>query len=182
MAMTTYITMLRGINVGGQKKTSMTELKGLYESLGLKNVRTYIQSGNVIFESAAADPLELKTRIERGIKETFGYETAVFIRTRDDFQRLIKKTPYSKKDPGKRHVTFLSDIPRSIPLDEIERIKDTSEEFAIAGREIYLFLPNGSGNTKLSNAFFEKKLNVGATTRNWNTVLALYAASDGTKK
>jgi uncharacterized protein (DUF1697 family) len=180
--MNTYISMLRGINVSGQKKTSMTELRELYESLGLKNVRTHIQSGNVIFKSPSADPLKLKSKIESAIKESLGFDAPVFIRTRDDFQKLIKETPYPKKDPGKRHVTFLSDIPRLMPLDEIERIKDKSEEFLISGREVYLFLPNGSGKTKLSNTFFEKKLNVGATTRNWNTVLTLYAMSEGMKK
>ncbi len=175
--MNTYISMLRGINVSGQKMINMIKLKEMYESLGFKNVRTYIQSGYVVFQSPAAEVSELKGKIEEGIKRAFEFDVPVFIRTGDDFQKLIKKNPFSKNDIPRRYVTFLSDAPQHIPLDEIERVKDKSEEFLISGKEIYLFLPNGSGTTKLSNTFFEKKLRVGATTRNWNTVVTLFEMS-----
>lgn len=174
--------MLRGINVSGQKMTSMIKLKGLYESLGFKDVQTYIQSGNVIFRCPAADPLKLKARIEKGIKKVFGFDAPVFMRTREDFQKLIKKTPYSKKDISRLYVSFLSEVPPELPIEELESVKDTSEEFVISGREIYLFLPNGAGKTKLSNTFLEKKLKVGATTRNWNTVVRLFEMSGEKRK
>jgi uncharacterized protein (DUF1697 family) len=171
--MNTYISMLRGINVGGQKKVGMKELKELYESLGFARVRTYIQSGNVVFDYPDADLSALASKIERGIEVRFGFRVPVAIRTRDELQRLISSTPFMGKDESKVHVTFLSAEPATLAVDEISRAKDGAEEFSISGREIYLFCPNGYGVTKLSNALFERKLKVTATTRNWRTVNAL---------
>src|SRR3989344_3570057 len=168
--MTTYISILRGINVGGQKKIKMEELKKLYESLGFKNVRTYIQSGNVIFECLDTNLAELIYQIEQKIKNSFGFDVIVLIKTKNEIQKLIKNNPFAKKDPSKLHVTFLSDIKTKPPTDEINNTKDKTEEFFISGREIYLFCPNGYGISKLSNNFFERKLNTSATTRNWKTV------------
>ncbi len=182
MATTTYISMLRGINVSGQKMTNMIKLKELYESLGFKNVQTYIQSGNVIFQCPPAEVSKLKAKIEEGIKRVFGFEAPVFIRTGEEFQKLIKKTPYAKEDISRIYVSFLSEVPVNIPIEELKRVKDKSEEFVISGKEIYLFLPNGAGKTKLSNTFLERKLKVGATTRNWNTVLTLLKMTDEIKR
>ena len=171
--MTTYISMLRGINVSGQKKIAMAELKKLYESLGFKNVQTYIQSGNVIFEYSDANLSKLISKIEKKIKEYFGFDVLVLIRTKDEFQKLIENTPFSKKDNNKLHVTFLSSIPTDSPIEEINKVKYKSEEFFISGKEIYLFCPNGYGKSKLSNNFFERKLKLSATTRNWKTITKL---------
>jgi uncharacterized protein (DUF1697 family) len=165
-----YVALLRGINVSGQKKIKMEELKELYESLDLKNVRTYIQSGNVIFESSDMNIPNLKKRIKQKIKASFGFEVSVFIRTEKGLQKIIENTPFAGKDPGKLHVAFLSGIPVNPPIDEIKKVKDTAEEFLISDEEIYLFCPNGYGRTKLSNDFFERKLKLSSTTRNWKTV------------
>ena len=176
--MTTYISILRGINVGGQKKIKMEELKKLYESLGFKNVRTYIQSGNVIFECLDTNLAKLIHQIEQNIKNSLGFNVIVFIRTKNEIQKLIKNNPFAKKDLSKLYVIFLSDIKTKPPTDEINNTKDKTEEFFISGREIYLFCPNGYGISKLSNNFFERKLNTSATTRNWRTVNKLFELTE----
>jgi uncharacterized protein (DUF1697 family) len=172
--MTTYISMLRGINVSGQKKISMEALKKLYESLCFKNVRTYIQSGNVIFECPDKNVTALISTIEKKIRQTYGFDAVVFIRTKDEFKKLIDNTPFSKKDAGKLHVTFLSAIAARLPMEEINKGKAAAEEFYISNREIYLYCPDGYGRSTLSNNFFERKLKMSATTRNWRTVNELF--------
>ncbi len=178
-ALNSYISMLRGINVSGQKKVNMKELEKLYETLGLKNVQTYIQSGNVVFQTPEADALSLAGKIERKIEQSFGFNVPIFIRTKGEFQKLIKNNPFPGRDESKLHVTFLYSKPASLRMDEIVRAKDNAEEFSSSGREIYLFLPNGYGRTKLSNSFFERKSKVLATTRNWRTLNTLFSMSNG---
>ncbi len=169
--------MLRGINVSGQKRISMDSLRATYSSLGFKNVETYVQSGNVVFEDSAGDPISAGARIEKEIKRIFGFGVLVFIRTQSELEKLVKNTPFKQKDESKLHVTFLSEKPAKIPLPQLNEARRGEEEFLISGREIYLFCPNGYGVTKLSNSFFEKKLLVSATTRNWRTVNALLSLS-----
>ena len=176
--MITYLSILRGVNVGGHKRIRMAELKELYESLNLGYVKTFIQSGNVVFQYKDMDPLELAAKIKNKIKEVFGFDVAVFIRTKEEFQKIIEKNPFKDDEVNKLYVTFLSEKPITLPITEIERIKDESEKFIISGKEIYLFIPNGYGRTKLSNDFFEKKLEVSATTRNWKTVNKLFEIAD----
>ncbi len=172
--MNSYISMLRGINVSGQKKIKMEELKKLYKSLGFFDVQTYIQSGNVIFKSPEKDVSKLASRIRQGIKQISGFDVSVIIRTKDELEELIKNNPFTQKDASKLHVTFLSAVPTSVPVDEISKVKDKAEEFFIGDRAVYLFCPNGYGRSKLSNTLFEKKLKLSATTRNWETVKALF--------
>jgi len=165
--------MLRGINVSGQKKIRMQELKDLYESMGLQEVQTYIQSGNVIFQCADLDMADLKNRIEGTIQAAYGYSVAVLIRTPDEFRRLVENNPLSGEkniDLTRLQVTFLSASPEKWPMEKIEETKAESENCFISGREIYLYCPEGYGKTRLSTNFFEKKLKVSATTRNWKTV------------
>lgn len=174
--MTTYISLLRGINVSGQKKIKRGGLVPLYETLGWKNAKTYVQSGNVLFDSADGSALKLSRRIEEKIQQTYGFSVTVLIRTAEELQRTAKKTPFLKKanvDIAKLHVTFLSEGPDRTALEQLDGIVSGDDEFMIAGKEIYLYCPNGYGRTKLSNTFFEKKLKVAATTRNWNTATAL---------
>ena len=172
--MNIYISMLRGINVGRNKKIKMKELKVLYESLNFKNVKTYIQSGNVVFKFEDLPPSKLREKIENKIKEVFGFDVMVFIRTKNEFRNIINDNPFSKEDPKQLHVTFLSDTPFEMPFKEIDLKKDEAEKFSIIAKEVYLFLPNGYGRTKLSTGFFQKKLKVSATNRNWRTVNKLY--------
>jgi uncharacterized protein (DUF1697 family) len=176
MTMGTYVSMLRGINVGG-KKAGMEKLKHVYESMGFKNVRSYIQSGNVLFDSPSVDASQLRKDLEKGVEKAFGFQVSVIIRTDAEIKKVIANNPLVKNDPTKLHVTFLLDRPDSFPIEEIEAAKDRREDFALKGKEVYLYCPNGYGRTKLSNTFFERKLKTVATTRNWNTVNAFLAMS-----
>ena len=169
--------MLRGVNVGGQKKIRMAELASLYESLGLGNVKTYVQSGNVVFQSAKSNASALANQIEAQISRLLEYSVDVFIRDTTDFQRIIDSNPFlnkRKEDPAKLHVTFLYHPPSEAKLGSLGIPNDKGDEFIVGGQEIYIFCPNGYARTKFSNTFFEKKLGVPATSRNWNTVVALH--------
>ncbi|MCX6064828.1 MAG: DUF1697 domain-containing protein [Chloroflexi bacterium] len=179
--MDTFISMLRGINVSGQKRMLMGELKGLYESLGPVNVRTYVQSGNVVFDSPEENPVKLAESIEAGIERAFGFSVAVFLRDARDFERVIASNPFLKRntDPAKLHVTFLYSAPPESALRVLAVSENSSDEFLVGDNEIFLFCPNGYGQTKLSNNFFERKLKVAATTRNWNTVNVLHKLALG---
>ena len=176
--MQTYISLLRGINVSGQKKIRMTELQSLYESLGLTNVQTYVQSGNVVFDSVEQDATKLTKAIEAQIEATFGFSVPVLIRSADDFYRIIESHPFKNEEPVRVLVTFLYEYPEQSKRDDLSEYKDKVDQFAIGEQEIFLFCPGGYGKTKLSNTFFEKKLDVVATTRNWKTVNALYAMAN----
>jgi uncharacterized protein (DUF1697 family) len=178
--MKTYISILRGINVGGRKMITMDALSKLYESLGCTHVITYIQSGNVIFDSSRGNSQDLGEAIARKIKESCRIDVDVFMRSRDDFDRIIKNNPFSNnKNTSRLYVTFLSDIPSDHFVNTLDAGKGGAEEFVIAGKEIYVFCPNGYGRAKFSNNYFEKKLNVSATTRNWNTVTTLFSMATG---
>jgi len=172
--MKTYISMLRGINVSGQKKIRMVELRSLYEALGMENVQTYVQSGNVVFDSPEQVATKLRESIEAQIESAFGFSVPVLIRTGDEFRRVIENHPFAGEEAVRVLVTFLYERPEKSKLEELSHYKDKVDAFAIGDQEIYLFCPGGYGKTKLSNTFFEKKLDVVATTRNWKSVNALY--------
>ncbi len=168
--MATFISILRGINVGGQKKIQMTDLKSLYEELGFKHVKTYIQSGNVIFEND--DEKELLQRIEQKISDKYGFHVPVIIRTKNEMETVLNNNPFLREkniDESKLHVTFLNEHPLKDHINKTETFHYDPDRFVISGREVYLYCPNGYGRTKLNNTFFENKLKVPATTRNWNT-------------
>jgi len=172
--MQTFISILRGINVGAQKKILMADLKALYESLKLKDVVTYIQSGNVIFKTGDGVTDEaIAKKIENAIAKTYGFDVPVIVRRTEELKTILATNPFAKdknNDTSRMHVTFLSATPDTALVTETSKFKSAPDDFVIIGTEIYLYTPNGYGETKLSNSFFEKKLKVTATTRNWNTV------------
>jgi uncharacterized protein (DUF1697 family) len=172
--MNTYISMLRGINVSGHNKISMPELKNLYESLDFQNVVTYIQSGNVIFNSKQKEISKLSSLIETELKKRFDIDASCILRNKNDLLRIITNNPFIQRneDSSKLHVTFLNAPPSD--LRKLSPPQNECDEFIIIDKEIYLFCPNGYGRTKFTNNFFENRLNLTATTRNWNTVNALY--------
>jgi len=176
--MNTYISLLRGINVGGNKKIGMSALAKAYEELGFKDVRTYIQSGNVIFKSKVENVPELAGIIEEKIKNTFGFEVRVIVRTIEDFRQIIESNPFKNDDLSKLNVAFLSDAPQVVPAAGIDKMKDDAEKYFIYGKEIYIYYHNGVARSKISNSLFEKTLKVIATTRNWNTVNKLYELAE----
>ncbi len=175
--MSTFVSMLRGINVGGQKRLRMENLREIYEGLGFKNVRTYVQSGNVVFESGEHDPSALVSRIEAQIQQACGFTTEVFIRQSSELQTILEGNPFiaeRNEDPSKLHVTFFYRAPSEIVPSKLTPPDSIADELALTEMAVYLFCPNGYGKTKLSNSFFERKLGIPVTTRNWNTVNALY--------
>lgn len=168
--MKTFLSILRGINVSGQKKIPMVELKKLYEELHFENITTYIQSGNVIFNSK--DAKDLSKQIEQKIFEKYNFNVPVIIRTTDEMQKVIERNPFLKQkelDLSKLHVVYLADNPKQDTIDKLKKINYEPDKFYISGKEVYLYCPNGYGRTKLTNNFFENKLEITATTRNWNT-------------
>ena len=165
--------MLRGINVGGHRIVSMDQLKKIYTSLGLQNVMTYVQSGNVIFSHPSSDPSALAKQIGYRLAKDLGFDIPVVIRTRVQMQKIADRNPFISKDLSKMHFTFLSDAPKQTLMYKIIRAVGPDEAFSVVGSEVYLFCPNGYGQSKLSNALFEGAFKVSATTRNWKTVQAL---------
>jgi uncharacterized protein (DUF1697 family) len=169
--MTRYVAFLRGINVSGQKLIKMEALRQIFEMPGIKNITTYIQSGNVLFDSKETDGEKLRVKMEKQLLKQLGYEVPTIIRSLDEIRTIIEKNPFpiSNDDHKKLYVHFLSDEPGKALHALLQPYKAPEEELMIMGREAYLVTP-GYGNSKLSNALVEKKLGVTATTRNWATV------------
>jgi len=184
--MSTYISFLRGINVGGHRKILMADLKKIYEELKLKNVSTYIQSGNVVFStSEKINTKVLSNIIERGIAEKTGFDVPVIIRTYEQLQDIILKNPFLKNTNislDKCYVTFLSEQPLQKDSDRIIESDFNPDEFIFIGQDVFLHIPDKYGNTKLSNDFFEKKLKVKATSRNWKTLTILVEMAKNNNK
>ena len=175
--MPTYISMLRGINLGSHYSIRMEDLKALYKTLGFSEVRTYVQSGNVVFDAAGSDDIRIAASIEAAIKQTYGFDVSVFLRGARELQRLLDTNPVLRgrsEDPTKLHITFLYTLPDAAKARGLQIPANAGhDEFVVDGREVFVFCPDGYGRTKLSNAFFERKLELPATTRNWNSVGAL---------
>jgi uncharacterized protein (DUF1697 family) len=175
--MNTYIALLRGINITGYKIIRMEDLRKIFESMKFRDVKNYIQSGNMVFRDAAQEPGALVRKIEVKLKKELGYEVKVIIRSPDEFKKIISGNPFlsnKQKDTGRMHITFLSELPGKDLIGAIHEIKYPPDEFFIAGKEVYVHCPDGYGKTKLNNTFFEKKLKTVATSRNWRTVNELY--------
>ncbi len=178
-----YLAILRGINVSGQKKIKMVDLKILFESFDLQNIETYIQTGNVIFESTSIEIPELQHKIESAITQRFGFEVPVQIRTQEEIKTIVDRCPFNLVDPeidGTRVlVTFLNAIPSSKDATIVQEYVLPPEQLILIEREVYLHCPNGYGRSKLSNTFLEKKFGVLATTRNWKSVTKLNELLNG---
>ena len=174
--MAAYISLFRGINVGGHHAVKMTDLKALHESLGLKNVITYIQSGKVVFHCDDIDPAHLSKQIERSFEERFGFHAEVFVRTLDELNAIIEKTPFRGHDSKESKwiaVVFLASAPDEVVQNALLQSYVGPEEIHILGKEMYIYYAEGMGRSKLTNNLIEKKLKTVGTTRNWNTVLQL---------
>lgn len=154
----------------------MDALKRMYEILGFENVRTYIQSGNVLFSSNETDPKGLENIISSKIQADFGFDVPVLVLKLKTLEAIVANNPFAKdnsKDVAHLHVTFLADNPVDFDLDGVLQKKQAGEEIAITTNAVYLYCPNGYGKTKLHNSFLENRLKVKATTRNWKTTKEL---------
>jgi len=164
------VSILRGINVSGQKKVLMADLKMLYENLHFKNINTYIQSGNVVFETNSKT--DLRKAIESAILNAFGFDVPVIVIKADEFRETLQANPFIKDKEiaiDKLHITFLENTPDLKNSDALKTIESNEDQYILNNKIIYLYCPEGYGKTKLSNTTIEKKLRVKATTRNWKT-------------
>ncbi len=173
--MQTYIAILRGINVSGHKIIKMAELREHLVSLGFSNLATYIQSGNIVFQSYAKENAELEELIHQNIKINYGFDVPVIVRTKTEWQSVVDKFPFNTTDYDIKRigVVYLKEKSASIPIDEINKFKTDNDELVYEDKEIYLYMPDGFGVSKLTNNVFERKLKVSTTTRNWRTTLKL---------
>jgi uncharacterized protein (DUF1697 family) len=163
--------LLRGINLGARNKVSMADLKELVAALNAQDVETYLRSGNVVFSSTAS-PAQLATEIEKRISRDLGLDVSVLLRSKSELEKVVAGNPFAG-DVTKLHVTFLAEAPKRSLVGTIDAERFAPDELRVFRREVYLHCPNGYGRSKLSNAFFEKRLGVAATTRNWRTVTEL---------
>ncbi|HKW45327.1 MAG TPA: DUF1697 domain-containing protein [Candidatus Eremiobacteraceae bacterium] len=171
--MPTYIAMLRGINVSGHNVIPMAVLRELCEALGYTNVKTYVQSGNVIFDSRDDSAKSAAKRVEAKILSALGHEVPAIIQTRGEMRDVIAANPFVKQkgiDPRGLHITFLPKVPTADGVKLLESRDAGPDRFAVIGRQVYLFCPQGYGKSKLSNSAIEKAFGVPTTTRNWKTV------------
>jgi uncharacterized protein (DUF1697 family) len=175
--MPTYVAMLRGINLGPNKRVRMEALRKSFESIGLKNVQTYIQSGNVIFKSRKTSVAALRKKIEAQITSDFGFSALTILRTQEELGRVINGNPLLKQAGAsheKLHVIFLSETPERDVLKQLESLTKSPDASCCLNQEIYLHLPNGFAQSSMIHNPLERKLLTRATTRNWRTVSNIY--------
>lgn len=170
-----YVAMLRGINVGGRNKLPMKELAAIFQDAGCGRVRTYIQSGNVVFDAPEALLRRIPERIPASIMARYGYRTPLILRTASEFEGAVNANPFLRAgvSPKFLHAAFLAALPAAARVETLDPSRSAPDEFVVSGREIYLHCPNGLARTKLTNSWFDSKLETVSTIRNWNTVLQL---------
>lgn len=171
--MTIYIALLRGINVGGHNKIKMADLKSLLEGMGLQKVKTYIQSGNVLFESNVEED-QLRLQLEGEIQKTFGFPVPVILRTAEEYERIIRECPYSTealKEGESVQIAFLGGEPSQDGINHLHNFKSNNDECKVIGKDVYLYFRQSIRDSKLATQL--PKLGVPATVRNWNTVMKL---------
>lgn len=174
--MPVFISMLRGVNLAGHNIIKMEALRALYESLGMRNPQTLIQSGNVVFGTKERNCAALTKRISDGIERKFGFRPPVILRTTSELREVIAKNPFAARkgiDPSKLLVHFLDCDPGREIREQVLAIESHPEELRALGRELYIYFPNGMARPKLSLPKVERVLKIACTGRNWNTVQKL---------
>jgi uncharacterized protein (DUF1697 family) len=171
VSLKTWIALLRGINVGGARTVPMKDLVTALADAGFNDVRTYIQSGNVVFQALRGTPRSIGTQIARVIEERFGFDVPVMTLSEAEVSAAIRANPFTQaiSDPRTLHLCFLAETPSSADLASLTKLKSPNESFALKGKVFYLHTPDGAGNSKLA-ARVERALGVDTTCRNWRTV------------
>lgn len=175
--MNTYVALLRGINVSGHKLIKMADLKIHLEELKFKTIKTYIQSGNIIFETSSADTDKLAKKITQKIKEKYGFDVPVIVLSMNNLNEIIDNNKFLnnvEKPIDRIYITILDKHPTDSDINKLKSVDYTPEEFILHQNFIYLYFPEGYANAKLSTNFFEKQLKVKATTRNWKTICKVW--------
>ena len=173
--MPTYVSLLRAVNLGSHQKLKMSELAAAYESSGVTNVRTYIQSGNVVFQATSALAERVGTEVPRRIAEGFGLRVPVIIRTTKEFRDTVKRHPFvaEARDPTHLHIGFLADVPHPESVASLDPARSDVDSFAVLGKAVFLYVPGGMARTKLTTDYFDRRLGTVMTVRNWRTVNTL---------
>ena len=180
--MTTYIALLRGVNVGGHNMVAMQELRKLCERLGLENATTLLQSGNLVFQSASRDASALEARLEQETAKRLGVKPSYFVRTADEWASLVKRNPFreeAERDPGHLLAVLMKQAPGAGAIKALRAAIVGRELVEARGRDGYFFYPDGVGRSKLTPNLIERHLGGSGTARNWNTVLKLLALTRG---
>jgi uncharacterized protein (DUF1697 family) len=175
------VTFLRGVNMAGHCSMKMADLLPLYKKLGFKDAVTYIQSGNVVFNSDN-DAEKIGSDIEEAILKKFNYNVPVMVRTAEEILKINNLNPYLQEmdfEPAKSSVIFLLNEPDADQLVKVADIDYPPDKFIVIGKEIYIYCPNGFGRTKLYTNFFENKMKVIGTARNWKTLTAITEIASG---
>lgn len=160
------MALLRGVNVGGKNKVSMADLRELATELGHGDVRTYIQSGNVVFTAAKKVK---ESDLEAAVAKRFGVTSAVMLRTQAELAKVVERNPFASAEPSSLHVGFMAAPPPRERVAGLDAARFAPEEVGVRGRDVYLHLPNGLGRSKLPG-YVDRQLAVPITVRNWNTV------------
>ena len=176
--MTVYVSMLRAVNVGGTSRIKMEPLRAAYEALGFKDVRSLLQSGNVLFRSSVKDRRQLARRIAQELERKFGLQIELVIRTLPELERIFERSPVlsPRADLAKLLVMFLAGVPDAQGQARLVKWHKGSEMLEIRGPEVYLYYPDGVGRSKLTTAVIESHLGTMGTARNWNTLTRLLEA------
>ena len=172
----TYITLLRGINVSGQKKIKMADLRALLETVPFQNVQTYIQSGNILFEYEQTAATDLEDKIASKIREKYGFEVPVLVKTPEEISQILENNPFLQdpdKNTDRMYFTLLSEAPAPDRVEKLKTFDYHPEEYVLDGTTVYFFSPHGYGRARMNNNFFENQLKVSATTRNLKTMQKL---------
>lgn len=175
--MPSYVALLRGINVGGRHVVRMADLRSLLAEIGLQDVRTYIQSGNVAFRSKTSDRTTLGQMIAAAVEDRYAFAPDVMVRTSKELANALDANPFQEADPNRRHLWFLAEVPVDPDLDALGALAAPSERYALLDDVFYLHAPEGIGRSKLA-ARVERALGVAATARNARTVAAVLALAD----
>jgi len=177
-----HIALLRGINVGGRNTLPMARLVTMFEDAGCQHVRTYIQSGNVVFEAPAATARLVPAAVTASIAIEFGFQVPIVVRTATALERIVRNNPFVEPgaDLSRLHVGFLAARPSAARMATLDPHRSPPDAFTLRERELYLRCPNGMARTKLTNAYFDARLQTVTTIRNWRTTLKLLELSGTT--
>jgi uncharacterized protein (DUF1697 family) len=169
----THVALLRGVNVGGKNCVPMKDLAEIFAKAGCAEVRTYVQSGNVVFRATRKIAESLPPRITEQIAKRLGCQIPITLRTAEQFAAAVRNNPFREVPEEALYVYFLAGIPDAARTAQLDPDRSKPDAFIVHGREIYLHLPNGIGRSKLTNAYFDSKLATTSTARNWRTTLKL---------
>jgi uncharacterized protein (DUF1697 family) len=169
-----FVGLLRAVNVGGKNKIKMAELRKAMSESGLDNPQTYIQSGNLLFDSNKT-PRQLEAKIAKLILSEFGHDVPVMVRDLSFIRKIVSRNPFQNLDASFLHAMILESKPKPADVNMIADLDFGDDRFQVSSDLIYIYCPNGYSNTKLTNRFFESKLKIASTTRNWRTINKLIA-------